>query len=387
MREELDVEKTVIGGYVEPGFGAVADAFQRNFAQHGELGAAFAAHHEGRKVVDIWGGVADRDTGASWQEDTLQLIFSGTKGLTAGCVLLLVDDGLLDPDAYVSVYWPEFSARGKTEITVADVLSHRAGLAAPTTPVTCTEALDGVRMAALLADQSPHWAEDTRLAYHARTFGWLCDALVRRIANMSTGQFFRQRICERLNLEAWIGLPVAYEARVSRLDASDFEALDETGYEPDYARLIYGNPPLFGPPISWNEHAFHAGEFPSSNGIVTARAMAEYYACLAGGGELNGVRLWSEEAVLAARAERVRGVDPYTGEPHAFGLGFALQTEQMYFGPVRNAFGHCGAGGSAHGAWPRQRVGFSYCMNAMRDERSDHRARRLLTALAEAVDA
>jgi CubicO group peptidase (beta-lactamase class C family) len=381
------MDDTQIGGDVAPGFGAVADAFRRNFSEYGELGAAFAAYQGDRKVVDLWGGLADRNSGAPWREDTLQVVFSGTKGLSAGCMLLLIGDGLLDPDARVCDCWPEFGAQGKSRITVAELLSHRAGLAGVRTPLAAEDILDGVRMAEVLADQAPNWPNDERLAYHALTFGWLCDGLTRRIANRSIGELFRERIAEPLGLEAWIGLPPEHEPRVSQLDMESFETNFEPRCDPEYAALILGNPPLFARPPIWNRRAFHAAEIPAAGGIAAARSMARFYACLSCGGALDGRRIWSEEAITAGRREQSRGLDAFLGMPSAFGLGFELQAEPMFMGPMTDAFGHCGAGGSAHGAWPEQHVGFSYCMNEMREEESDRRARRLLTALADAIDA
>lgn len=379
--------ETPVHGDVEAGYGAVADAFAANFAEHGERGAAFAAYHDGHKVVDLWGGVADRERGVLWQEDTLQLVFSGTKGLTAGCMLLLIDDGLLDPAAAVSHYWPEFAAEGKGQITVAEMLSHRAGLAATTTPLSAQDLLDGARMADLLAAQKPYWVSEERFAYHAITYGWLCDALIRRLTGLTTGQLFAKRIAQPLGIEAWIGLPSTLEPRVSTLDPEGFDAVLQGGADPAYAQLIYENPPLFETPLFWNTPECHAAEIPAANGIATARAIARFYACLADEGALDGVRVCSPQAILAAREQQVAANDAFTGEACAYGLGFALQSEQMWFGPPSDAFGHGGAGGSSHGAWPAHRVGYSYCMNHMREEESDYRARRLLAALAQAIDA
>jgi CubicO group peptidase (beta-lactamase class C family) len=371
-----------IDGQVAPGFEPVKAAFRANFEELGDQGAAFAACVEGRMVVDLWGGLARPADGEPWRRDTLQLIFSGTKGLTAACLMLLVDRGLLSIELPVAEYWPEFAANGKEEITVADVLTHKAGLAAVTTDLDAADLRDPEALADLIAGQRPHWDEG-RLAYHALTYGWLCDALVRRVAGVTLGELLATEIARPLGLEVWIGLPAAVEQRVSQLTMRNYEL--EPPPSP-YGRRIFFNPPVFEEPLIWNEPVLHAAENGAVGGIATARSLARLYGCLAEGGSLGGVRLCSPEAIERAAAPRVRGVDPYANESVAFGLGFELQTEDLSLGPPLDAFGHTGAGGSAHGAWPRHRTGFSYCMNEMRPELADQRARRLLRALYSCLE-
>jgi len=373
-----------VEGDVEQGYGPVADEFRAAFERHGELGAAFAAYVGPRKVVDLWGGVADRGSGELWKENTLQLVFSGTKGLTAGCMLSLLEAGLLELDRPVGSYWPEFASAGKDEITVRDVVSHQAGLPAITTPLTSAGVVDGVRMAGLLAAQAPRWPEGRRLAYHALTYGWLCDALARRVCGESIGELFSRRIAKPLEIEAWIGLPPEHEGRVSVLEL-DEPLVAEPLRDPEYGRLIYGNPPLLEDTRWWNTPACHVAEMPAANGIASARALAKYYSCLANRGALDGVRILSPDSVVLGRRELSRDDDAYFGEPMAFGVGFELQTELKVLGPFDDAFGHCGAGGSTHGGWPDTGVGFSYCMNLMRDNTTDERGRRLLTTLARSM--
>jgi CubicO group peptidase (beta-lactamase class C family) len=367
-----------VDGHAEQGFETVADAFIGNFEELAELGAAFAAYVEGRLVVDLWGGLARPSERRPWERDTLQLIFSGTKGLTATCMALLADRGRLDPERRVAEVWPEFAANGKAAITVADVLSHQAGLPAIETDLELDDLLDPVALADLLARQAPHWEGDQRAAYHALTYGWLCDALVRRVAGVSVGRLFAAEVAGPLGLEAWIGLPEELEGRVSELTMRNFEVEVPAS---DYGRRVYFNPPVFADPLPWNAPELHAAENAAVGGIGTARSLARLYGCLAEGGSLDGVRLCSPEAIANAAALRVRATEPYADEPMAFGLGFELQSELMAFGPPLDAFGHTGAGGSVHGAWPRHRAGFSYCMNEMRTMPGDRRGRRLLEAL------
>jgi CubicO group peptidase (beta-lactamase class C family) len=374
-----------VRGDVDCGFEGVADAFRDNLERQGELGAAFAAYVGERKVVDLWGGTADREAGVPWTRDTLQVVFSGSKGLTAGCLLLLIDAGRLALGDPVAEHWPEFGQAGKDAITIGELISHRAGLPAVTAPLELGDITDPVRMAKLLAGQEPRWFGGARCAYHALTFGWLCDAIVRRVSGLSIGRLFADRIAGPLGLEAWIGLPVELLPRVSRLAVDDAFGPGVPLADEAYGRLIYANPPTFAEPLPWNTDAYRMAEIPAAGGIASARAMARYYACLAKGGELGGVRIWSEEVTRLAMEPLSDGADPYDGERCHYSTGFELQKpEHMFLGPVERAFGHPGAGGSTHGAWPDAHVGFSYAMNLMRDDQ-DERGRRLLRALADAL--
>ncbi len=168
---------TEIGGAVEPGFEGVAEAFARNFVDHGDIGAATAVYVGGRKVVDLWGGIADRDTGAPYTDDTLQLVFSTTKGATAACANLLAQRGDLDVDAPVAQYWPEFKAAGKGDIPVRWLLCHKAGLPYVDAELTLEEALAWDPMIRALEEQAPVWEPGTAHGYHATTYGWLAVAV------------------------------------------------------------------------------------------------------------------------------------------------------------------------------------------------------------------
>jgi CubicO group peptidase (beta-lactamase class C family) len=377
-------------GFARPGFEAVREAFTRNFAEQGELGAAFAAYVDGEPVVDLWSGTADRRAGGAWRRETLVGVFSGSKGLVATCLLLLIERGRLELNVPVCRYWPEFAAHGKEEILVRDVVCHRAGLPGLTTPVSVEEATDDVRMARLLAAQTPIAPPSAGPRYHALTFGWLCGELVRRADGRSIGRFLREEVAEPLGLEVWIGLPPELESRVAVIERSDaFGAESEVAAGRDVdpvAWSIFSNPPrFFGPELAANDRRWHAAEIPASNAIVSARSLARLYGCLARGGELDGVRLVASETIEQGRRCLSRGQDPCVGEI-AVATGFQLQTSEMGLGPVADAFGHTGAGGSAHGAWPSLRTGFSYAPNLLGSiGATDLRAQQLLAALHHAV--
>jgi CubicO group peptidase (beta-lactamase class C family) len=378
-------------GFVARGFEPVAEEFERNFLQRGELGAAFAAVVEGEPVVDLWGGIADARRGVDWSDDTLVPIFSGSKGLVATCVLMLVDRGALELDAPVCRYWPEFAAEGKERILVRDVLAHRAGLPGVATPVTAQEATDDVRMAALLARQAPISRPGVWHSYHALTFGWLCGELVRRVDGRSIGRFLREEIALPLGLDSWIGLPEELEPRVAVIEGSAESArpmhADSSPPEGSIVWSVIANPPrVLDGDLAVNARSWHAAEIPATSAIVSVRSLARLFACLASGGELDGVRLLSSATVALARHCLGRGYDPYLGGPLAFAAGFQLQTDLMTFGPLPSAFGHSGAGGSVHGAWPELGTGFSYAMNRLGTSGArDPRAQALLEALHHAV--
>ena len=378
----------IVGGHVEPGFEQVAEVFAANFAQRGEVGAAFAATLDRRPVVDLWGGVADEASGRRWQQDTMQVIFSGTKGLTALCVAMLLDRGALKLEEPVSSYWPEFAAQGKEAITVAEVVSHRARLPGVRTPVEDEDLLDPRRMADLLAAQAPESDPRAAVIYHAITYGWLCGELVRRVDGRSVGRFLADEVAGPLGLELWIGLPSRLEPRVATLRYSPEWGKSPVGQPDPFPgdelwASIWENPLLLTPPrLPWNLPPWHATEIAAANGIGTARSISRLYGALACGGVLDGVRIISPEGLARASAPLSSGTDPYTGERMTFGVGFMLQTEDKPFGPAKVAFGHNGAGGSVHGAWPEERVGFSYAMNDMRDDPAgDERVSALLDAL------
>jgi len=355
---------TEVHGRVADGFEAVAHDFGLTLGP--DSGAAFAAVVDGEPVVDVWGG-------AGWREDTLALLFSGGKGLVAVCVLMLIERGGLDLAAPVARYWPEFEAK---EVLVRHVVSHTAGLPGLRRRFAAGELLDGRKLAAELAAEEPFWAPGTRLAYHALSFGWLCDELMRRVDGRSIGRFLADEIAGPLGLELWIGLPPAEEPRVVQLVRAEGYGVTFFGDVPDpLLGALYGE--LLDGPFRWNDAVFHRAEIPAANGIGAARSIARLYAALP--------TLLAKDVLDLGRTELSRDLCAVTRRPYAFGVGFELQTELGSFGPPANAFGHTGSGGSVHGAWPDERVGFSYTPNELRSESDDGRAQRVLAALHDAL--
>jgi CubicO group peptidase (beta-lactamase class C family) len=369
-----------------PGFEPVAEEFERNFSERGETGAAFAVNRGDDLIVDLWGGLADRDSRRPWNQDTLQLIFSGTKGLVSLCMLILADRQQLDLDAPVASCWSEFAGNGKGAIRIRHVLTQTAGLPGLREPVSMSEFCDADKMAERLAAERPFWPAGQQLCYHPFTFGWLCHGLVRAVDGRSIGEFFADEVAAPLGLETWIGLPEELEDRVSTLEAGprwadEFQPTQEQLAGDPVAKATWGNPFLFSPDrLPWNQAEVHRTEVPGANGISTARSMASLYASLVNA-RSGTAGLLSPVLIEQARELQEAGLDPLMREPVAYGLGFELQTELAPFGPSREAFGFTGVGGSVHGAWPEHGVGFSYSMNQLRGAERDERPATLLRSL------
>ena len=363
----------LVHGGADEGWGAVADAFARNFTEHGDVGAACAVYVDGVAVVDLWGGLADREANRAWGRDTLCITFSTTKGVTAVVCNRLIEQGRLDPDAPVATYWPEFAANGKGAITVGDVLAHRAGLAHCEGTFTLAEVMAVEPVVQALAAQAPNWEPGTAHGYHARTYGWLTGEIVRRVTGVSLGTWFASELAAPLGLDFHIGLPEALEPRAARLyppreAAALQELIDAAMSDPDtlMGKVMSGPSGLFRYDDMWNTRALHATEMPSSNGIGDARSLARLYAACIGEVDTptGGVRALADATVDRATVTRSEGTDLVLGMPSAFGLGFT--------GPVMlppgvgpRAFGHAGAGGSLAFADRDARVGFGYVMNQM----------------------
>jgi CubicO group peptidase (beta-lactamase class C family) len=367
-----DVATPTIGGTVEPGFEAVRDAFVRNFTEHGELGAQVAVHVNGRKVVDLWGGVADPATGRPYDDHTLQLVFSTTKGATALCVALLAQRGEIDYDAKVADYWPEFAAAGKGEIPVRVLMSHRAGLPVIDRTLTADEVFAWTPLAEALAAQAPVWEPGTKHGYHAVTYGHLAGELVRRVSGKSLGAFFADEVAKPLGLDFWIGLPASEEPRVAPLVPSpppppEMQAMVAQFMGPDtlMGRALSLGGALgqsAGEEMIFNTAAMHAAEIPAANGITNAASLSRMYAACVS--EVDGIRLLTPETVAKVSETQTSGPDEVLMLESTFGLGFmtsGLMTPML----GKSSIGHAGAGGSLGFADADSGVAFGYVMNQM----------------------
>jgi CubicO group peptidase (beta-lactamase class C family) len=381
-----------IHGSVSKGYERVRDAFEANFREGGEVGAAFCLHVKSRKVVDLWGGTVDVG-GKTWKENTPALVFSTTKGATAICAMMLVQQKRLDVDAPVATYWPEFAANGKAHITVRMVLDHQAGLPVVDANLSRAEVLAVGPVVDALARQAPVWEPGSKHGYHALTYGWLVGELVRRITGKTIGTFFKEEVATPLGLDFWIGLPVEEEPRVARLIAAppptDPAILAQMAafFGPDSlaGRALSLNGAMASAPGQslFNLPEVHRSEIPAANGITTARSLSRLYAaCI---GTVKGTRLFGKRTLDKALAIQSDGPDAVLGLRTTFGLGF-MRTgpEIQMLGP--NSFGHAGAGGSLGFGDFDAGVGFGYVMNQMGSGLLiDPRAARLIGAIRECL--
>ena len=361
-----------VHGICDVRFARVRDALSDNFSRFGEVGASLAVMVDGRIVVDLWAGHADAARTRPWERDTIVNVWSTTKGIVATCAQRLVDQGKLDLDAPVAHYWPEFAQAGKSAIPVRYLLSHQAGLPAIRRPLPLGAAFDWELMTTALAEEEPWWDPGTKHGYHAFTYGWLIGEVIRRITGQSVGTYFRKEIAEPLGLDFHIGLATEHDARTAECIAADLPEPGETNFviemlqDPDSLPFkVLANPPdLFQPGVV-NTREWRSAEIPAANGHGNARAVARFYGALARGGELDGVRVLTQEAIERATVEQASGKDEVMGLNLRTALGFVLTSPDATMGPNPRAFGHSGAGGSLGFADPDAMVGFGYAMNRM----------------------
>ncbi|HXQ18463.1 MAG TPA: serine hydrolase domain-containing protein [Acidimicrobiales bacterium] len=368
-----------VGGNVEPGYEAVRDRFMANFEELGEVGAGFSLYVDGAQVVDLWGGTADQHGEKPYDEDTLQLVFSTTKGATAACANLLAQRGELDVDLPVAHYWPEFAQAGKARLPVRYLLCHKAGLPVFEGSLSAEEVFAWDPVIRALESSPPIWDPGSTHGYHAVTYGYLVGEVVRRISGKSLGTFFHDEFARPLGLEFWIGLPEEHEHRVARLVgalAGDTPGDGEASVAvlpPDslIIRATTLNGALDGLEHGFNNPALMRAEMPAANGITNARSLARFYAGLIGtveGGPAGP--LLSPVQVNKARTRQTEGRDRVLSFPGldietAFGLGFWAASPMSPFGGAPGAFGHSGAGGSVGFADPDQGIAVGYVMNKM----------------------
>ncbi|WP_221352362.1 serine hydrolase domain-containing protein [Streptomyces beigongshangae] len=402
-----------VNGTVAEGFEPVREAFVRNFDALGDRGAAVAVYRDGHKAVDLWAGTKDFDGGTGtepaepWEHGTAQIVRSATKGVAAAALLLLHQRGLLDLDAPVGEYWPEFKAAGKERIPVRQVLSHRAGLPVLDRPLTAGESLDPLRGAEAVARQAPVWEPGTAHGYHALTYGWLTGELVRRVTGAGIGDWIAREIAGPLGADLWVGLPEREAGRAGRVGRIETPGTGGDGalrarpkrsvvaaYEdPDsLTRRAFA---AISPFPDQNDPAYRAAALPATNGIATADGLARFYASLIGGVEGGGVggggvggggaRLFTPETLAAARTEESAGPDRVLVVNTRFGPGYMLHgPASPFLGP--GSFGHPGRGGSLGFADPESGIAFAYVTNGFRKTvTADPRAQALVRAVRAAL--
>jgi len=364
-----------IKGRVSAGFEAVREAFEENFARRHELGGACCVYHRGDKVVDLWGGVRNKTTQEPWEEDTMVLVYSATKGLSAMTLALAHSRGWLDYEAPVCTYWPEFAQQGKDKITIRQLLGHQAGLFAFDEPVDKSLVADLDRLAVVLARQKPAWEPGTRQAYHAISLGFYQGELLRRVdpQHRSLGQFFQEEIASPLGLDFYIRLPESIpDSRLATLeDPSPIEmllgfpigvTLAALNHHSIVYRALIANP---GSALPHDERRIYTRnlEVPSGGGVGTARAIAQAFGVFATGGRELRLRPETLEALAAPAMPGMHGFyDEFMKADAQFSLGFMKSNPAWAFGSAES-FGSPGAGGSLGYADPRTRVGYAYVTN------------------------
>jgi CubicO group peptidase (beta-lactamase class C family) len=367
----------VIEGSVEPGFEAVREAFAENFIRRGELGAAACMYYLGEKVVDLWGGMRNKTTGEPWEEDTMVIVHSTTKGMAGLALALAHSRGWLDYEERVCTYWPEFAQQGKEKVTIRQLLSHQAGLLALDAQVDKSVVADLERLAVVLAQQKPAWEPGTRQGYHAISLGFYENELLRRVdpQHRSIGQFFQEEIAAPLDLEFYIRLPEwMHNSRLAKFELfNPFNKLLHTKPALVLAginrrsltyRAMFVNPGV-GLPFD-TEHIYSREfEVPSQGGVGTARAIAQAYCTFATGGSELGLRRETLQKLMEPAVPPKLGFyDECLKIVWPLSLGFLKPCPAYPFGSP-TAFGTPGAGGSFGFADPQKGIGYAYVTNQM----------------------
>lgn len=353
-----------IHGFCDDGFSSVRDAFVGNFERGEELGAAVCVTHRGHTVVDLWAGDAD-EHGRPWTSDTIVNVYSLTKTMTFVALLILVDRGEVDVAAPVATYWPEFASNGKADITVAQVLSHTAGLSGFDPAITATDLYDWDRICSGLAAQEPWWTPGEGSGYHLITQGFLLGEIVRRVSGRSVGTFFAEEVAGPLGADFHIGLPASEDDRVADLVPPDFAAMLAQASGPTdeiAARSVLSCPLDATEPRT---RAWRGAEIPAAGGTGNARSIARIHSALACGGSVDGVTLMGAETVESILTEQSSGVDRVLGVPMRFGLGFGLMSEEIPLSPNERAFFWGGWGGSIAVTDLQTQTSVAYVMNRM----------------------
>jgi CubicO group peptidase (beta-lactamase class C family) len=382
-----------IAGTCDTRFLRVKDQFAENFAARGELGAAVAIEIDGRRVVDLWAGWTDKTRARPFSPDALVNVYSATKAIAAITALHLVDTGRLELHAPVARLWPQFAASGKEQISLADLLSHRAGLPAVRAQLPPEALYDWERMTEALAAEIPWWPPGTAHGYHAMTFGWLVGEVVRRATGKSLGALWRDELARPCSIDFQFGVALDDEPRVVELrnaappQPGERNLFAEMREAPEsMSAKAFANPTIVLDAAVANSPAWRRVELPALNGHTNARALARLYGALARDGALDGRRILSPTCLLLATAERSHGPDLVLGENTRFGFGFMLPHAGLELGPNPHVFGHPGAGGALGFADRDAAIGFGYTPNKLGNKLLiDPRATALIDALYQSL--
>jgi CubicO group peptidase (beta-lactamase class C family) len=373
LSDDIDARGAMyhLAGNCEPEYRAVADAFVENFRVEDEVGAACSIMLDGRTVVDIWGGWRDGAMQTPWDAPTTVCMMSVAKGVTAICFNMLIDRGLVDPDARVIEYWPEYGQNGKEGTLVRHFLDHTAAVPVLTTnPLWPGAMFDREAMIKALEEQEPLWEIGTKAAYHVHHQGFLLGEIMRRVCGKTVGPFLREEVSGPLNAEYYIGgMTEEEQALVAEvmpnMDAKLFAAKDSAD-QTSLRALAFKQNPDEPWAVTMNKPEWRTVEIASGSGHGNARGVARIYGTLGNGGRLGDVEIMSKDQIEAMIVEQHNQTEALQDRPYHQALGVLLNTpEAVYMGPNMRSFGHHGIGGSIGFCDPDARMGFSYACNKM----------------------
>jgi CubicO group peptidase (beta-lactamase class C family) len=405
--------EAAVDGWCDSRFAEVREAFSANFRERGELGAAVCVTLQGAVVADLRGGWTDAGHRQAWSADTLVNVFSVGKGLISACTARLVGQRLLDPDALVTKYWPQFAAAGKQDVTVRQLLSHQAGLPALHAPLPAGAMLDWNRMTGLLAAEEPWWQPGSGHGYHVNTFGFLAGELIRILSGLTPGEYLKRELAGPLGADIHIGLAEGDLHRVADFHWGDgppegalppgLSAGDGAGGAAASATVggaaasatadalmamnAYFNPPDFSGRGVINTAAWRRAEIPSANAHASAAGVARLYSALAAGGTIDGIEVVDSGALAVATQEQAYGDDLVLRRPSRFGLGFQLTHPERELGRGPASFGHYGAGGAVGFCDPDAGLAVGYVTNQMGPRWRNPRNRALIDACYDSLGA
>jgi CubicO group peptidase (beta-lactamase class C family) len=375
------MEAVPVGGYCDERFAEVGQEFRRNFAERGELGASVAVRVAGETVVDMWGGFADENRSRPWEQDTIAVMFSCTKGAVSLCAHMLAAVGELDFDAPASRYWPEFAAAGKEAVLVRHLLSHQAGLPAIRAPLPPGAFYDWDRMVEALAAEEPFWRPGSTHGYHGLTWGFLVGEVIRRVSGQSVGAFLRTELAEPLGIDLKLGLPESEHGRVAHVNGPPPPApgepvspyLVKAMTEPTSMQaLMMANNGGYLVPEEWDTAAALTAEIPATGAVGNARSLAEMYGAVVHERRVGRVEFSSADIVRMGAVQSAATEDIMLFAPGRWALGFHKgATSPAGVEPAarvvlsEDAFGHTGHGGSIGFADPAAGMSFGYVMNQM----------------------
>lgn len=358
----------VLGGVCNDRFEPLRELFAAKLESGEDLGASMAVTIDGEMVVDLWGGWVDQARTVPWTENSIACVFSTTKTMTALAALVLVDQGELELDANVAKYWPEFAARGKSEIKVRHLLSHTSGVSGWDQPVTFDDVYDWDKSTAMLAAQAPWWEPGTASGYHAFNYGHLIGEVIRRITGQRLGQFFAGQIAKPLSADFHIGLPLSEFTRVADLAAPDWPATDLSQLEPDSVAFKTNTGPLLDLNIDLSRtERWRRAEIGAANGHGNARSVARIQSAVTCGGEVDGVRLLSPATIDRIFNVQSNSLDLVMGIQLKMGVGYGIlpMPQVLPFLPEGRLCSWGGAGGSLVINDVDRRLTFAYVMNRM----------------------